>query len=175
MIQKKRLNKKAVSLMVSYVLLIVISLSLAGMVYGFLKFKAQLPDEIKCPEQVALIIKDYSCDADLNIIQIEIQNKGLFNVNGFFIRATNNTNILPNIPLKRSGTQTAVDGRYDFGTLENPKPLKPSEPSVSTEFSYAASVPLITLQIQPFVLKEGGLGLCQNTITLDIDNSKNCI
>ena len=137
--------------MLSYVLLIVIGMAIAGMVYGFLRCRAQLPDEEVCPEDTTLIIRDYSCNNAEKTIEIEVQNKGLFNVNGFFIRATNSTGISPNIPLKKYGVE-GIEGRFDFGTLEEPEVLKPTDPSQLTKFSYLNHAPLLIVEIQPFII-----------------------
>src|SRR3989344_210535 len=70
-------NKKAVSEIVSYVLLIVVAISLSIIVYAWIKI--QLPKEIiECPEGVSVIIKDYQCNEQNNIINITFQNKGFF-------------------------------------------------------------------------------------------------
>ena len=94
---KRAVNKKAVSLMISYVLLIVIGLGIAGMVYGWVKFRATVPEQIGCPENTALIIKRYSCEN--NIINVTFQNKGLFSLDGFYIRASTKENVTPTLPL----------------------------------------------------------------------------
>lgn len=73
-------NKKAVSMIVTYVLFVGLSLSLAGLVYGILKYKAKLPEEIKCPEGTSIYIVNISCGS--NYINLTIKNNGFFTING---------------------------------------------------------------------------------------------
>src|SRR3989338_8510283 len=66
-------NKKAVSEVVSYVLLIVVAISLSIIVYAWIKI--QLPKEIiECPEGVSVIIKDYQCNEQNNIKTIILES-----------------------------------------------------------------------------------------------------
>jgi hypothetical protein len=79
------INKKGVSLMVSYVLLVVIGVSLAVLVYAFLK--ARLPsDKAECSEDLSLYIEEGYCDLPNSLIVVKLTNRGLFNVTAAFIR-----------------------------------------------------------------------------------------
>jgi hypothetical protein len=82
-------NKKAVSAMVGYVLLITFGIVMGVIVYNYLK--TYVPkDPLDCPAGVAISLQDYSCSAgELNIT---LKNNGKFNFAGFFIHASNNTN-----------------------------------------------------------------------------------
>ena len=82
-------NKKAVSLMISYVLLIVIGMSLAIIVYEYIIIVVIIEPTPTCPETLSLIIQEYSCNAGAKKITIEVKNKGLFNISGYEIRGTN--------------------------------------------------------------------------------------
>jgi hypothetical protein len=82
-------NKKALSEIVAYVILITIALSLSVMVYmwlqGYVPFQGSEKD---CPDGMALIIKDYSCSKSPQSfnLNLTIQNKGLFTADGFIIK-----------------------------------------------------------------------------------------
>jgi len=81
-------NKRAVSEMVAYVLLIVITMALAVGMYAFLMFLTRGVNEIpKCPETLSLAIQDYSCLGSKEI-QVTIKNKGLFNIDGISVKGT---------------------------------------------------------------------------------------
>ena len=58
------MNKKAISALIAEVLLISLSVVMAGMVYTFLKFYASkpLPTE-SCPEGLSLIVQEYNAQA----------------------------------------------------------------------------------------------------------------
>ena len=47
-------------------------------------------DDLNCPDGASLFVKDYACDGtELNIT---LKNNGKFNIGGYFIRATNESN-----------------------------------------------------------------------------------
>ena len=83
-------SNKGVSIMVGYVILIVIAISLSVAVFAFLKL--YLPSEKpKCSEDIVLTIESASCvdhtgNGNYNI-EIELMNRGFFNVDGAYIRA----------------------------------------------------------------------------------------
>ena len=89
-----RSNKKAVSEVVAYVLLIVIALSISAMVFVWLKYFVPKAAE-ECPDSIAIAIKSYSCDTAGNTITLAIKNNGLFNISGFYVYISNETGTLP--------------------------------------------------------------------------------
>ncbi len=83
-------NKKGISEIISYVLLIVIAVGLSVLVFSFLKLyipKFQTPE---CPKDISLIVSEVACnlypDATKNALNLTLVNKGLFNVTGKYIR-----------------------------------------------------------------------------------------
>lgn len=81
-------NKRGVSEMVSYVLLIIIAIGLSIVVFAYLRI--YLPKEkALCDKDVSLAIEDYTCkiingdDLELNLT---LKNNGLFSVNAAYIR-----------------------------------------------------------------------------------------
>jgi hypothetical protein len=74
----KRKNKKGISELLSYVLLITIALAMAGGVYAYLMFYAENPGlpEPECDVSVALV--DYYCDQSW--IYLTLENTGLHSV-----------------------------------------------------------------------------------------------
>jgi len=167
--QNKMKNKKAVSTMVSYVLLIVIALGLASGVFAWLKFYATPPtDEGLCPKDVALTIKDYSCDTDEDTLTLKIENKGLFSIEGFFIKGAKERDKLSTIPLIRTDQPDAIDGRYDFVGSLSPRQ------TITTKFSYTNLInitgsSLKRIEMQPFVIEEGNIAVCDNRISLNLE------
>ncbi len=83
-------NKLGVSIIVSYVLLILLSITMAAVVYTFMKYKARLPTEIKCPEGVSIYLYNYSCNGEVNIT---IKNNGFFNISGINVKLYKNVQI----------------------------------------------------------------------------------
>lgn len=71
-----KINKKALSELVSYVLLIVLVLAMAGGVFVYMKFYAQNPLPEEPCDGVSVALTDYSCDEG-NMI-LTIKNTGRF-------------------------------------------------------------------------------------------------
>ena len=76
-------KKNAISEIVAYAILISITLSLAGLVYGWLKFYATPNEKIECPDGTSIVIKHYEWVPIPGTFKITVQNKGFFNVDGF--------------------------------------------------------------------------------------------
>ncbi len=86
------MNKKAVSIMIGYVLLISTAVIIGAMVYQWMKTYVPA-DSMECPEGTSLIIKEFDCYSDITSgnwgINLTVKNNGRFNLNGYFIKATN--------------------------------------------------------------------------------------
>ena len=81
-------NKKAVSIMIGYVLLVVGVIVLSAVVYVWLK--SYLPREtIECPEGVSLFIEENVCKEINGIyeLNISIRNNGRFDIDGYYIKS----------------------------------------------------------------------------------------
>ncbi len=85
-------NKKAVSVMIGYVLLISISLVIAGVVYAWIKTYVPTED-IKCPDGVSIYIKNITCSnqGDKFLIELTLRNNGLFNIDGYIPYISNDS------------------------------------------------------------------------------------
>ena len=88
-----RKNLKGISVLISYVLLVVLSIAMAAIVYTVIRYKSTLPEEIKCPEGTSIYLYNYSCDAGLNKLNLTIKNNGFFNISGVSVRVFNSTGI----------------------------------------------------------------------------------
>jgi len=159
-------NKRALSEVVSYVFLIVIALTLAGLIYAWLVnyLPSTNPNET-CKEGTSLAIEDYSCSTINSTIEITIKNQGMFSISGFFIRASNSSDekVIPTMMLNCSGCP--YPGRWEFF-----EKLKPQEKKILT-FGYENTKPLSRIQIQPYIIsnKTDKLVLCESVITTAID------
>jgi hypothetical protein len=84
------MNKKAVSIMIGYVLLIAGIIIVSAVVYTWMR--SYVPREApECPDGVSLFIEDSVCK-DLGggdyILNVSIKNNGRFDIDGYFIKAT---------------------------------------------------------------------------------------
>lgn len=83
-------NKKAISEIVSYVLLVIIAIGLASLVFVYLQVYVP-KDKITCPDDTAISIDKYSCSYNsltnpTSNLSITLTNKGLFTLNAAYIR-----------------------------------------------------------------------------------------
>jgi len=84
-------NKRGLSNIVGYVLLISITIALSVIVYGWLRFYVSPEDIDTCSEGVNVIIRSYECflpgaDGLGGRIIVTLKNKGLFTVDGYEVR-----------------------------------------------------------------------------------------
>lgn len=84
-------NKRGLSMIIGYVLLITISIVMSVIVFQWLR--GYVPkDAIKCSEGTSILIKDISYNCISKTLNVTIKNNGKFSVNGYFIHASNKTN-----------------------------------------------------------------------------------
>ena len=83
-----RKDKKAVSVLIGYVLLVVFAVILAAIVYQWLR--TYVPTEgLNCPDGTSIFISETSyCDNQLNLT---LKNNGRFDVSGYFLHASNSS------------------------------------------------------------------------------------
>jgi len=81
-------NKKALSAMIGYVLLITFGIVMAVIVYAYLK--TYVPSEgVSCPDGASIFLKEYTCsEGELNLT---VKNNGRFNIAGYYIYGTNDS------------------------------------------------------------------------------------
>ena len=151
---KKISQKKAISLIVSYVLLIGISIAIGGSIYVWLRYytKAPFPEE-PCPEGISLIIHDYDCSIS-EIINLTVQNKGRWNVSGYVAKFNNESGgIAGKFPLYINGT-TTNKVELNIGPGERASEL----------FNYSGYAQIKQIEIEPFIIRNGKMALCPKAI-----------
>ena len=82
-------DKKGLSIMIGYVLLVAIAIIMSMIVYQFII--TYIPREaLECPDGVSVFIKEtkYDCTLGAETLEVTIKNNGLFSVAGYFIHAT---------------------------------------------------------------------------------------
>jgi hypothetical protein len=79
-----RKQKKGLSVMVGYVLLIVFSVFLG--VITFTVLKTLIPQKnLECHDATSIMIESYTYDCNTNLLTLNIANNGRFKVGGYFI------------------------------------------------------------------------------------------
>jgi flagellin-like protein len=89
-------NRKGISEIIGYVLMIALAVVMAGLVYSWLKFYVSKPvSEQFCPDGTSLIVSDYNCTD--KIVSLTLRNQGRFTIDGMIARISN-----------KSGSEIAV-------------------------------------------------------------------
>jgi len=163
-------NKRAVSILVSYVLLITITLSLSVLVYNWLKFYVSDEEIPECSSNVNIVIQDSACVPNVVVegevtvpgnLQITLKNKGLFNVSGFNLRVHD-----------REGAEF---GFYTFD--KRGVPMAPGEEYNQTyNFSDVLDADYLNynletitiVEVQPFILEDGEV-VCKSYARQPVD------
>jgi hypothetical protein len=180
LVTNKRKNKKALSEMVSYILLVVIALGLSVGIYAWLREQLPSENEEKCSEDVALTIVSYTCDINTNQIALTIKNTGLFNISGIYARGSNEIGKITTImldsttilgqgsPASQEGSDPYTKGKYDFNPTAQLKLAETKQIIFSYNFDDTDKDELIKIQIQPFVKGKTNILLCDNVVDLDL-------
>lgn len=91
-------NKRGVSEIIGYILLIAIVVAISIFVYQFLK--SYVPKEaLTCPEGTAVLIPAYKYNCSANTLNFTIQNDGTFSIGGYFVHASNSSQDIATIDL----------------------------------------------------------------------------
>lgn len=129
-LKSKMKTKKGLSEMISYILLVAITIGLSIGVYAWLKY--QIPScsesdpecflEKDCSADTSLIINNYSCT--LNTFSLSILNNGRFNISGVILAVTDKVSGIPDEYLAPIGSNALGT---TFGEFIFTKPLSPGE------------------------------------------------
>ena len=143
------MNKKALSEIVGYTILIIIAISLSALVYSFLRL--YIPKEqVTCEEDIKLIIQDSSC-AD-KVLNLTLTNKGLFKADIAYVRFGDES------------IKTRINNLSLSGELYG---LNPGKSFIST-YNLAGLVndgnQNYGLEIQPAIIVDKKIIVCENAI-----------
>ncbi|MBD3253097.1 hypothetical protein GF386_05160 [Candidatus Pacearchaeota archaeon] len=155
------MNKKAVSLMISYVVLIAIAIALSIGIYSWLKIIASdVKPKVNCEEGTVLTLTDYKII--YRNLTIDVKNSGRFNIDGFIMTVSNDSDKPPTMNLLG---KEVYKGYYYFMN-----PLKPGEKksmnfSNQTTKGYQIELDEVKkIQIQPFIEYERSIILCEDSV-----------
>ena len=161
-----RSNKRGVSAMVAYVMLISITIALSVLVYNWLSFYVEEDNIPECPSSVDVIIKSYDCvktsvaggDGYLNVT---LKNKGLHSVDGFMLRVNDREGANLGIYVLNDSGGALMPGAEFFGhyNFTEPYPYGANEEKILEEITL--------LEVQPFLM-EGEQVSCRSRSSQDI-------
>lgn len=147
-------NKRGISEIVGYVLLISISFALAGMVFAWLIFFVTPGEELVCDEGTSIAIRGYNYSCENNTLNITLKNDGRFNIAGYIVRVNNRSGEtrLGVYTINKSGTPIKVgDEVYDYySKIKNLDNLEP----VGGQVTF--------VEVQPYVLDGGTIVYCDD-------------
>lgn len=156
------INKKALSEIISYVLLISIGLAISGMVFIWLKDYVKDSNVESCPDEISLMIEhlEYNKIEDSNNVSnltLTIKNRGLFNIDGYLIRVNDKPGLnqgvwllsTKNEPLNISESQTWTFNGTDFESLNISK--------------------VCYVDVQPVIISKNKNLMCKNIASRKID------
>lgn len=155
-------NKKAVSEIVSYTLLIIIAVGLSVAVYSFLKIYVP-KDRLNCPDDISIIAQKITCNIDsssLVLLSLNIKNKGLFNVTDLYIRV--------GVPGRTVRSQ--------INSMQTPINNLPPGADMNIAYSSTNSSGLARaiqgpgkyiLEIEPAIRTKNGTALCNNAVVTE--------
>ena len=159
-------RNKAESLMVSYVLLIVIGIAISVFVFAYLKL--YLPENRKsCELDTEIAIVNASCIYNDQDLSITLENRGLFNISGVFIRF--------GVPGEKVKVQLNEDKEF-LGLSGGPGPLSPGEKKAFNYDSAALNLLGIDLErystyeleVQSAILDKGFLIPCEDVVNYQV-------
>jgi hypothetical protein len=159
-------NKKAISLLVSYVLLITIAMALSGMVYTWLRFYVGTEDVDTCPDGISLVVKNYEClQGSEGFINITLKNNGRFKVDGFVLKVSNRSDA-------RVGSYRYFEEKITQLYYEGEEVSPGNETNKKYLFSdfEKGDVGTVTLiKVQPFVEEHGQRIFCETISSQDVE------
>lgn len=156
-------NKKAVSEIVSYVLLIVIAIGISVTAYSFLKL--YVPKESpQCPADVSLIINGYSCSASPKQLVLNISNRGFWTVQAAQVRFGDQSQTVRDL-ITNKISPSAPDGLYLSGA-EGLSPGNMSTKIYTRSLSNIVITPNMEVQVTPQVVVNDKIVLCEKAITV---------
>lgn len=153
-------NKKGVSLMVGYALLVVIAIALGALVYPYLK--ARLPAEtVECPADLSISIEEAICNRADWTLSLVMLNRGLFNITGAYIRFADSS--------KSVRPQINKDKELYLSSGLRPAPLGPGQETRLLSYPIGSQSHLnengtFVVEVQPAIFKKGVLVPCSNKI-----------
>lgn len=164
MTTKIKNDKRAITELLAYVLLIGLAITLSILVYNWLRFYVMPYEARACPDGISLIVQEYSCSA--GNISITVKNKGLFKIDGYLVKVNNETDYAG----KPKGLPVHL-----LDTVSLQIPLNPSE-TYSKEWPYKDDYTrIVEIEIEPYRMQENKLVYCDKAIIKQTIRSVDCL
>lgn len=159
-----RQDKRGLSEIIGYTLLIVLAIGMAAGVYSFLKFYVP-KDQIKCPNDVSLIIDSAVCTTGQ--LNLTLSNRGFFNLQGAYIKVGDAGKTVK----KSLNCPDQANCVLNFGTKEQSEEL-----TVGESWNHIYLDNTLTgakeIEIQPIIIVNRTIAVCDAAI---ITQKINCV
>lgn len=157
-------NKKAVSLMIAYIMIISIGVAISVIVYAWLKAEAESYETpTDCDFGTSIILEDFFVDGVPNA-NFDIKNNGRFRIHGVVVTVSTSENDDPNTQLNNTQNPSVV-GMYEFVGGLDPGDTQ----TASYENDIGNGNPLLgglgnikVVRIQPFIDYSGTKVMCSD-------------
>lgn len=150
--QNRIKNRRAVSEILGYVLLIIIALGLSVLVFSYLKSFTP-KDKPECKSDIHLVLVNYTCTKG-NLI-LSMQNKGLFSIDAAYIRVGGESRKVKDLINK--------DNLY-IQLNSSVKGLPPGQTITKQYIHPSITEEKLGLEIQPAVFDKNELAICSNAV-----------
>lgn len=152
---KRGMNKRGISVMIGYILLVSIGLGLSAMVFSWLIHYVPTAETFECPDGLSLSIRNVKCDSVNRVLNFSVKNTGLFTVDGFSIKVND----------KPSSSIGVFEVGFNLTEVVPGNQLDYSYNYFNLVTTTALSSDLTLLELQPFIDNpEGGRFNCQPTV-----------
>jgi len=171
-IRKKQ--KKAQSLMLSYVILVSIVLAISIGVFAWLRYSANITPPVSCKEGTSMIMTNFECSG--SGINLDLKNNGRFNIEGIILTVSNASSLINPIYLLPADIHNQAKDPGSFIFDDSIKPgasltadySNKSKRLIGTEgYGVETEVNLSGInyvQIQPFIIEENNIIICQGAL-----------
>ncbi len=161
----KNSNKKGVSIIIGYVLLVTFAIIISVVVFQWLR--TYVPTEgAECPDGVSFYISDYNLDKDNNELSLTLRNNGRFNIEGIIAYYSDGAS--QSIATKTIEVKSGAS-KFGAGFLLLPK-LEPNKESVVV-FDTTGIANIYSIEITPTRQQEENNRL-QSVICTDAKTKK---
>lgn len=151
-------NKRGMSEIVAYAIMIAIAIGLAVAVFAMWKTIAEgLKPAVDCNEGTSVYLDSYSCITSPGNMVLTIKNNGRFNVSGVIVKVSDDVAKEPTTLLN------PVDP--PCGSLQGYCQFFPDlQPGISGDATFVLSSSVKRVSIQPFIFINNKKVVCQGTV-----------
>ncbi len=154
-------NKKGLSEIIGYVLLIVFAVSMSAIVFAWLRAKAPKAEE-KCPDDVSIEVISYTLNPGKSL-SFDLRNRGFFGVNGLSVRLKEGTKncVITQATCSNCTKYQARSNKILFEQKINPSGIE------TITIVYEDCTTPSDIEIIPMRFIENDFVLCENSIYRD--------